>query len=201
MPATFDPRETVTLEMLLHKQSEITLSRRQRYSIALTLASSHLQLYSSPWLTAQWSKKDIVFLRDKDFPDSVVADQPYISRDFAPSVPNSGPMFAHGDRSIFNLGIMLLELCFGVALEDHKLRPNFTHNGQSNPYLELAQAREWCSSACDEAGPEFADAIQWCLQMNSIEVKSKEGRERLFAEVVKPLQNCHDAMTGGTRLS
>lgn len=193
---TLDPHDTVTLQMLLDKDFEISLNRRQRFSIALTLASSHLQLYSTPWLSAQWSKKDVVFLRDDEAPASVIADQPYISHGFSTKVPPTAAIDVHRDRSISNLGIMLLELCFGVALEDHnKLRQVFVpSNGQSNPYLDLAMAQEWCKCVEYEAGPLFASAIQCCLQMNSVDVKSKEGREKLFTEVVEPLLHCHNFM-------
>lgn len=52
--------KSVTLASLLDKSSNIVLTRQQRYSIALILASSHLQLHATPWLQTRWSKKDIL---------------------------------------------------------------------------------------------------------------------------------------------
>ena len=93
------------------------------------------------------------------------------------------------------LGILLLELCFGITFEDHALRQNYVlADGQSTPYLDQVAGLEWSASASDEAGPEFAGAIQRCLQRNSAELKSKEGRQKLFIEVVEPLQKCHNSM-------
>lgn len=53
--------ESISLESLLSKRSLVRLTRRERYVIALTIACSHLQLHDSPWLAAQWSKKDSLF--------------------------------------------------------------------------------------------------------------------------------------------
>jgi hypothetical protein len=59
---------------------------------------------------------------------------------------------------------MLLELCFGIALEDHELRQKYANGTNApNSFLDLAAALEWSPRAVEEAGPEFADAIQWCL--------------------------------------
>jgi hypothetical protein len=197
-----EARETVTLETLLSAPSQTTLTRRQRYSIALTIASSHLQLHSTPWLSTKWSKKDIIFLRDG--PSTILADQPYISRNFTPDLPISLQAQEYGDWSISTLGIMLLELCFGLALEDHRIRQNFvSRDGQPNPALDLAAAMDWCRFAHEEAGPEFAEAIEWCLHKRpgrgSADVKDRRWRQELFEKVVKPLQYCHQQLTGGTK--
>jgi hypothetical protein len=124
--ASWDTRETVTLESLLMRPAPgqpwtpcIVLSRQERYFIALTLASSLLQLHATPWLATRWSKKDILFLRNG--PDSIIVDQPYIS----PQPFSQSPTYHDTSKSISALGIMLLELCFGIALEDHEIRRGF----------------------------------------------------------------------------
>lgn len=94
---------------------------------------------------------------------------------------------------------MLLELCFGIALEDHETRQKDSASGQApNPYLDLAAALEWCPRAVEEAGPEFADAILWCLynmpRNGEAYGKLERWREELFVKVVEPLQYCHDQL-------
>ncbi|KAK4694823.1 hypothetical protein P7C71_g2816, partial [Lecanoromycetidae sp. Uapishka_2] len=89
--------------------------------------------------------------------------------------------------------ILLLELCFGVALEDNEIRRNFpTLDGEANSALDLVAAMQWCDrDAHDEAGQEFADAIKWCLRPSSIGLgggKEQGWREELWAQVVDPLQ-------------
>ena len=188
--------ETITLESLLSKTSPIRLSRRQRYSIALKLASSHLQLHDSPWLGPQWSKKDILFHTQNG--NIILTEHPYISKSFlsetAPTPQSSAYVLA--DHGMSALGILLLELCFGMPLEDHEIRRNFVSlDGQPNPGLDLVAAMQWCDRyANDEAGPEFAGAIDWCLRnptARTIGAKEQEWREELFTQVVEPLQYCH----------
>lgn len=72
--------ESISLERLLKKTSLLRLTRRERYVIALTIACSHLQLHDSPWLAAQWSKKDILFHCSKDH--EIIGEKPYITRSF-----------------------------------------------------------------------------------------------------------------------
>jgi hypothetical protein len=193
--------DAVSLESLLCKDSKITLTRRQRYLIALTLASSHLQLQSTPWISSQWNKKDILFLKDVKNPDKILLDQPYISRDFAPTPAASE--YANNDRNLSNLGIMLLELCFGTALEDHEIRQKYPTGSVPNPFLDIAAALEWSPRAVEEAGPEFADAIMWCLRFvpESGESDEKLGkwREELFLKVVEPLKYCYKQFTAVER--
>lgn len=50
--AAADIRDTVSLESLLRKDSKTRITCRQRYFIALILASSHLQLHSTTWISS-----------------------------------------------------------------------------------------------------------------------------------------------------
>ena len=197
--STGDMRDTISLEKLLSKDSNITLTRRQRYLIALTLASSHLQLQSTPWIGSQWSKRDIYFIRNSTHPHEIRLDQPYISRSFAPvSAPrtpstSTSPLDNSSDHSLSNLGIMLLELCFGTALEDHEIRQKYPPAGH---FLDVAAALEWSPRAVEEGGPEYADAILWCLHnmlgSGELDGSLEKWREELYLKVVEPLKYCYD---------
>ncbi|KAE9376714.1 hypothetical protein N431DRAFT_183374 [Stipitochalara longipes BDJ] len=87
--ANKEPQKYVTLETLLSKSSPIKLSRRQRFRIALTLASSHVQLHSTPWLKSKWSKREVLFLYDPHDQMKIATDQPYISRSVSKSSQQS----------------------------------------------------------------------------------------------------------------
>ena len=86
-----DLLEFVTLESLLDGSAGIRLDRRQRIDVAFTLAASHLQLYPSPWLQSQWSKKDVGFPRDPSNRSSVLIEQAYMMHDFStPRIADPG---------------------------------------------------------------------------------------------------------------
>jgi hypothetical protein len=48
----------------LTKDFEFTVSRYQRYTVALTLASSYIHTQFDPWIHSQWIENDISILRD-----------------------------------------------------------------------------------------------------------------------------------------
>lgn len=298
--------ESISLERLLSKTSLVRLTRRERYVIALTIACSHLQLHDSPWLGAQWTKKDILFHCSKDH--RIIGGKPYITRSFhsTDEALDVQSAYAVADHGLSTLGILLLELCFGIALEDHEIRKNFValdgrpnpststaawnlqifiapvllllsyepigeggslvyqvfkqlslgacstvHEGESqsrhntcqrsllsllfsyqitpcglhpsrnltSPFadyplaLDRVAAIQWCDSyASDEAGPEFVDAINWCLQNPTLRGGGNRGgtgeqqwRENLQEQVIQPLRNCcqvlGDINRQGTRFS
>jgi hypothetical protein len=53
------------------------LTRKERLQLALTLASSVLQLHKTPWLSDCWGKNDILFLEG--------SSGPYVSKSFLPT--------------------------------------------------------------------------------------------------------------------
>ncbi|KAH7330211.1 hypothetical protein BKA65DRAFT_480368 [Rhexocercosporidium sp. MPI-PUGE-AT-0058] len=205
--ANDQPQKCVTLESLLSKSSPISLSRRQRLQIALILASSHVQLHPTPWLKSKWSKKDILFLHDAQDPSKICTDQPYISRSLSKAIkqtqenatsPSMNDSYAFQD-SIRNLGIMLLELCFGAAIEDHKMRQNMPPvDEQWLQVINYDTATKWARDVVEEAGPEFHDAVTWCLHHTPESVGADgledKWREDMFVKVVEPLKNCHDQL-------
>ena len=189
---TLDAHERLTLKDLLESESGSCLTRRQRYSVALTVASSQVQLQSTPWLRSKWEKHDIMFFRDKSDPKIILFDQPRLSRDVELETDEMRERQQQNDRSITTLGILLLELCFGRTLESHPVRAKYpVIEGQPNPYLDLAAALEWSEQVNEEAGPEFANAISWCLRSNCTNATNDEWRMELYENVVKPLHDCY----------
>ena len=208
----------ITLGRLLSKNSPIKLNRRQRYSLALTLASSHLQLYSSSWLGLHWTKNEIIFLYSSESTDGIHLDRPYLCRPcvIKKSQPSQDP-YAPTDRTLSTLGILLIELCHGMPLEEHEMRrqlvspslsgttsnttlstatPSSNINAALDFALDLAVAMEWSRSVSGEAGERFADAVEWCLRNKLMNVKDSTWRKELFANVIEPLQFCHVQLSG-----
>jgi hypothetical protein len=140
-----------------------------------------LQLHSTPWISAHWSKKDILFLSDSTNPEKVHLDQPYISRNFAPA-PHASENLQ--DRSLSNLGIMLLELCFGTALEDHEIRQKYPTGSTPNPFADMAAALEWSPRVVKRRGQnlrmQFCGACIICLAVESQMGNWRNGEKSCF---------------------
>lgn len=156
------PQKYVTLEALLSRDRPIDLSRRHRYYIAYTLASSHVQLHPTPWLKTKWSKKDILFLYNTDAPETICIEQPFISRSLSKAIQINTPISTQPytntytfQDSVRALGILLLELCFGTAIEDHRMRRNLnTDDEQLLQVINYGVATKWCRDVVEEAGLE-----------------------------------------------
>ena len=200
-----DAYKSVTLENLLNKSSGLRrLDRRQRYRIAFTLASSHLQLYPSPWLHSHWSKKDIIFnIYPGRFSSYQLEEQPYMLRAVSTQTATSPTSYASSDRALATLGILLIELCFGTPLEDHEMRRQYDSSREQQAAspdlaaaLDLAVALEWAHSVRGEAGEMYADAVDWCLKGRSVSARDGKWRQELFANVVRPLQFCYEQLDG-----
>ncbi|KAI5788272.1 hypothetical protein EDC01DRAFT_748917 [Geopyxis carbonaria] len=182
--------ETTSLRNLLEKD---ILDRQKRYFLALVFASSHLQLFSTPWLDFQWSLDDIYLLPSENF------QNPYLSRPLSiqsssyPGLQHNGDQPALDDHGVGSLGILLLELCFGYTVEEYKSRqqlPAATH--------KKIAALQWLDDKLlGEAGKEWAGAVRWCLMFRSSYNKDKGGwKEQLFEEVIEPLKRCYQHLAG-----
>ncbi|KAF2462403.1 hypothetical protein BDY21DRAFT_13767 [Lineolata rhizophorae] len=169
----------VSLDKLLKRDSPLRLKRRSdRFSIALALASSHQILFSTPWLNGRWKKPDIIFLRDDGSPSGIVPE-PYLMREFATSNPS--PQF---EEAFSSLGIVLLELCFGTALEENSVRLKYP--ADADPFLDLAAALQWSQEVLDEAGEHYDQAVSWCLKAGKAE--RCDWKKSFEESVIEPLR-------------
>lgn len=133
--------------------------RKERYEMAMTIASSHLQLRSSSWLEGGWSNRDIYFAMENGKPRF---GQPYLRRSFAaPSSITTLPAF---DLTFATLALVLIELCFGKILADTPYRAkHLSPNGPTNSVQDREAAWEWAKDVVRESGQEYFNAVQWCL--------------------------------------
>lgn len=189
-PLTKSTLEHITLDEVLRVQGQKFLSRRQRYNIALAIASAYVQLHASPWILADWNRCDIYLLWDSG--TSQFREQPRISRNI-PSQPQS--LGGKLDQSLVKLGIMLLELAFGQVLEQNPLRQQWpSSNDEANVFLDKAAAEQWCERYAPEEHPHFEDPVMWCLRQPMTRTKRAHDddtwRKDLFSNVVHPLEVC-----------
>ncbi|KAH0545416.1 hypothetical protein FGG08_000557 [Glutinoglossum americanum] len=199
-----DSWELVSLESLLLRHGNasglsdtgerMALSRLERLAVAVTLASSLLLLHTTPWLSERWSKRDILFLRANEGSSGpVIFERPYVSRDATSTMTRDTPTHNSCRKSIQALGILLLELCFGQALEEQPIRKNYLGpDGKPNDNTDFATASKWYEQALGEGGPEYDNAIRRCIFCafgpRSTNLEDHEFRDAVYSEVVRPLE-------------
>ena len=181
--------ETVlTLSQLLRKDTAHRLNRCQRYMIALTVASAHLYLQKTPWLSSRWSKGDIAF-RENHPAKSITAQDAYLCQRVGEPLPQSTQATIAGDFPFVCLGILLLELCWGIGLEDTAVYNECVpETGRWNIVLDIAAALAWSHEIEGEAGQEYAGAVSWCLHRRKFD--GNKWRDEFMASVIAPLEMC-----------
>lgn len=161
------PSESLTLEQLLDQPPVIggrvaRLSKKERYSLALTLASSTLQLNATPWMKDQWCAKDVLFHRAESGSRLVDIDRPYV----APKVGilaaltngRSRRGFQNKNTVLLALAVALLELYFGVSAENHRDMEK-QPAGAFNPWVLCAVVYEWADEEQENLSAAFSGAV------------------------------------------
>lgn len=178
----------LTLDYVLSQEFEGHLSRRQRYSIALLLASSVAQLQFTPWLRSGLAKGDVLFFMAGDDDGDIPYGEPFIRQDFPPSRTSASRTDAN-DCNFYSLAILLLELCFGRRLEDHPLRKKHpTGDADAKQAFDLMAALKWSQSVADEGGDDYASAVKWCF--TGCTGTNNSWRGEIIKNVIRPLELC-----------
>ncbi|KAK3681013.1 hypothetical protein B0T22DRAFT_434709 [Podospora appendiculata] len=190
----------ISLSQLFLDKPRQPLTRRQRYRLSLTLASSFVQLQDTAWLQTRWDKRNVYFFASSPANTRIPSvDSPFIASQFNKPDPNLNPGAQPNSSpttdvaGIACLGILLLELCFGVAIEQHPSWLLFQAPGDQTLIragLSLVVALEWLKEVNDEAGADYTDAVAWCLA--GCRTLSGDGswRKLMVEKVVEPLQRC-----------
>ncbi|KAL8689787.1 MAG: hypothetical protein Q9218_004618 [Villophora microphyllina] len=161
------------------------LTRKARLQLAVILASTALQLHTTPWLHSSWSGKSIRFANGS-------LQYRFISKVFpeeSPALEAPQPVFGPiRNQSIFGLGIILLELAMGKPLEHYK------HLGQPGPFEDFMIASQLIQSIADEEGPGYLDAAQACIFCNfgskagNLDLDNDAFRQAVYEDVIVPLE-------------
>ncbi|KAF5005212.1 hypothetical protein FDECE_8333 [Fusarium decemcellulare] len=192
---------SVTLGQILQGGILPRPTRTQRYNLALILASSFLQLLDSEWFPSSPRKTDIIFETYPNDSSVVKLDQPLLHRQFGDPSEGSasdGRSYEY-TNSLDQLGIMLVELCFGQTLEDQSYRKVWGEgrNARETTAFDVLAARDWMREILQEAGNDYAGATQWCLGGNR-SVDPTRWRQEMLRNVIQPLQrSLHYLSQGG----
>lgn len=183
--------EPLTLNQILLTNGDGTFDRRERYSVALLLASSVAQLQFTPWLRTGLTKDDVLFYPCKEDDCLISYHEPFIRQGFRDCDDHPQPDSGIDDYNFFSLGILLLELCFGKRLEDHPQRQRLpaASGGEKQAY-DLQAAISWSQKVAGEGGDDYACAVNWCFTRGYNAAKS--WRIEIIKNVVRPLEMCQE---------
>jgi hypothetical protein len=177
------------------------LNKRECLYLAVNLASSLLQLHTTPWLPENWCNKSI------HFPTPVNVQQPYVIIQLGDSTAaQDGQVRFVLNPYLVSLGIILLELSERKSFHEWlKGRQNTTL--PDNVIGKATIAWDWFDEACWNMSEEYAIAVQYCLKSSFIPVQatktlSDEGfREAVYRDIVSRLQREYIASTTPLRVA
>ncbi|KAF2142808.1 uncharacterized protein K452DRAFT_307725 [Aplosporella prunicola CBS 121167] len=188
----FRSAEAVTLEDLLNGVAKSRLSKKERYTLAVTLASSILQLHASPWIGDHWSKRDIIFYRTiSNTPRTIDIERPHVTQKLKPNpIQSNGKAFMNKNTTLLALGVLLLELYFGQSYED-QLGVSFDE--QMNTSMAVwANAYEWYQTEQEDLSAAFQGAIAHCFRCfgdPSASLQDPLFLQAAIEQIVLPLQD------------
>lgn len=193
---------TDLLSNAMQSEKPFSLSRRQRLSIASTLASSVLQLDMTLWLNHFWTSNQIVFHCPSDCTSLGSSVYPYISGQVRPIKGSNKEQ--HDSRSVessnetlLSLGITLIELCFGQPVSEMR-KPEDV--GSDETVTKIRSAKRLLSQVYDEAGCRYGDAVKQCLESHQdfpdATFEDKKFQEAVYTTIVMPLAQDLDDFEG-----
>jgi hypothetical protein len=211
--ASHEASKPFCLNMLLSKsvsppQLHQKLSDKDRLKIALTLASTVLQLYDSPWIDGVWSGQDIQFFFSQSaesYESPLIG--PFASasfRDPARAPESQQPALTRSSlvdslipsKVLFALAVMLVELCLDKTLVEMRQPSPGEDTGARKMTLldDYETANEQLNAVYQKSGSNYGDVVQRCLKCEfNITPKQKrldfeKFRHPVYEGVVAPLE-------------
>ena len=194
------PEDLVTLEDLLTTPPDTkkrrSLTDEERYLLAITLASSLLQLHATPWLGGSWCKQHILFSEVCEGEFTVVdVRHPVILQTYG-CVPLDGgtqaePAVAHGfadllkdSASLLTLAKVLLEIKLNACFETQKA------DTEKNEATDIQTLMRWMTEEKGNLSFTYRDAVSHCIKCSvdpSTNLQDLLFRQALVDKVVVPL--------------
>lgn len=176
----------------------VIITPKDRYELALLLASTLLHLYNTPWLTDNWTRNDIYLL--KGWSEKPLAKNIYVSKTF-PSPKRDVPLETDPDLpllrnvSVFNLGLALLELTFGHPIEYYENEKDL-RNGVRTVMTNRLTAERLIGKIEMYEGKRYSDVVYRCIHCDFgsrvTSFENDEFRQNFYSGVVVPLEKILD---------
>jgi hypothetical protein len=139
-------------------------ARRNRLQLAVTLASSVLQLHETPWLRDNWGMDDILFIKRAE---NNGYDHPFVSQRLDHANRNSSSTTSSTmsriirNQTLYALGLSLIELWYGKPLSVLSIAGD---QAETNQMTEWNTADRLVEELYNEAGGKYSDAVRRCIR-------------------------------------
>ncbi|RYP13602.1 hypothetical protein DL765_006803 [Monosporascus sp. GIB2] len=197
--------DLITLEELLTSpkcKQWGQLTDEDRYTLAVTIASSFLQLHKTPWLGERWSERDIVFLEKMDDRRHVVdVRRPFVTQTYMKSLQNTStptatiysttPSTSHdASTNLLSLARILLSIRFNNRIEELRQSSDTGPNAVRNEASDLQTLKRWVTQEKGNLSWAFKDAVSYCMRCfadPTADLEDPDFRHGVIDNVVAPL--------------
>lgn len=192
----------IPLRDILHRKdlSMPDLFRADKLRAAVVIASSALQLYDSGWLGKGWSTNSVYFFRRKtrDLFEQVYVSRPILAKnalDCASDENQTPPTPYIWNSTLFQLGILLIELCLGKTIEQLRITEDLSLGASTpNALANLSTAERLLQGGqlSKEASLRYQSAVNRCIYCNfdqeSTSLENDQFHQAVYDGVVAPLE-------------
>ena len=209
-----EPRSKSLRQILANTQNSpgpSTLFRKERLEIAITLASSVLQLDGTKWMKSHWTSDDVYFhgLDEKD--PSASYRYPFLPWKQCSSDPDlssemdSLALQKHFIRSkvLFALGLTLVELCFGKDLKSLS-QPEDEDTNKATANMNCAFRLLESRSIWAEMGELYDAVVRRCLsqtfEVQDMSLENEDLQQQVYETVIVPLTEALDTFLGKSKI-
>jgi hypothetical protein len=201
-----------------HQISGLSLGKAQRLEISASLCWAVLLLSSTKWLSEDLSQNELQLLLNSSSAQGHRTLQgvyvPFISGPPTASVASLPPSLATDtsltlftrNRTLFILGVMLIELCLGRSFENLKADPTVLIGTrlQNTPagFGDLDLVSILADKVHMEAGEQYGNAVRRCLRCPFDGRDDEQNfteplfRKNFFFGIVAPVQVTYDRLSG-----
>lgn len=181
----------VSLGEILAKR-QVSLSKKEVYSLSITLSSSLLQLSHTPWLGQSLDKADIIFLQANA--SYVDMKNPYLTREHK---SDKARLIRHNrnpekdSSKLLALGVLLIEINASQPLENLRLPQDIVPSSEPNELTNVFTGRRWISEQKDKGNltHAFYSAISHCLKRDpNGDLNDPDFRRAVEEQVLAPLE-------------
>ncbi|KAG6986644.1 hypothetical protein G7Y79_00075g099160 [Physcia stellaris] len=192
-----------------YNSSSASLLKKERLEIAVTLASSVLQLDGTSWLKSRWSSHDIYFHEKNVRTRSSRSLYPYLPWKqcmLETDLTSSTAALSNNNHRIrsevlFALGLTLIELCFGKTLQFMRVSED---EDASEEVANSKTAFRLLSLVYDEMGNVYGDVVRRCLlqpfDVRDMSLAHEEVQLKVYEGIVVPLVEELEIFKGISRI-